>query len=113
MLSGTTSSSIKRRRSSLMRSRKIAAAPPVLPYPTIGRLQLPETTPRMKHIIGGVVPKRSALRNKHDASMDFRRVHDLAEVPKNLKEAMKFVRQARLKNSKHLDWSESRMASII
>jgi hypothetical protein len=48
-------------------------------------LTLPSLSNRDTRQMGGTLPKRSNLRVRHDASMDFRRVHHPEEIPRNFK----------------------------
>ncbi|KDO31332.1 hypothetical protein SPRG_03949 [Saprolegnia parasitica CBS 223.65] len=60
----------------------------ILSRPTYVCSTLPALQPREKHPMGGVLPKRSTLRTKHDPSADFRRVHDPHPIPKTAKEVI-------------------------
>ncbi|OQR98474.1 hypothetical protein ACHHYP_08582 [Achlya hypogyna] len=59
-----------------------------LSRPTYVISTLPALRPREKHVMGGVLPKRSTLRAKHDPTSDFRRVHDPTAIPKTAKEVI-------------------------
>ncbi|KAF1321859.1 Wd40 repeat-containing protein, partial [Globisporangium splendens] len=46
---------------------------------------LPLIKPREKREMGGLLPKRSSVRVRHDASVDFRRIHNPDDIPKNFR----------------------------
>ncbi|KAF0691778.1 Aste57867_17049 [Aphanomyces stellatus] len=56
--------------------------------PTFVCSTLPILRPKEKHIMGGILPKRSNMRSKMDPNADFRRVHDPQAIPKTAKEVM-------------------------
>ncbi|DBA00199.1 TPA: hypothetical protein N0F65_007824 [Lagenidium giganteum] len=47
---------------------------------------LPLLWPREKRQMGGVVPKRSSVRIRHDQSVDFRRIHNPDDIPKSFRQ---------------------------
>lgn len=54
----------------------------------MGVRTLPLIKPREKRDMGGLLPKRSAVRTRHDQSVDFRRIHNPEDVPKNFRAFM-------------------------
>ncbi|EQC31722.1 hypothetical protein SDRG_10514 [Saprolegnia diclina VS20] len=68
--------------------RALLSKEAILSRPTYVCSTLPALQPREKHPMGGVLPKRSTLRTKHDPSADFRRVHDPHPIPKTAKEVI-------------------------
>ncbi|TYZ65950.1 hypothetical protein PybrP1_011465 [[Pythium] brassicae (nom. inval.)] len=51
----------------------------------MGARTLPLIKPREKRDMGGLLPKRSSVRTRHDQSVDFRRIHNPEDVPKNFR----------------------------
>ncbi|TMW59593.1 hypothetical protein Poli38472_004662 [Pythium oligandrum] len=49
---------------------------------------LPLIKPKEKRVMGGLLPKRSSVRMRHDQSVDFRRVHAPEDIPKNFRVAL-------------------------
>lgn len=61
--------------------------PPIgLTLPSLSKLPLIPT--RVKREMGGTLPKRSTVRNRHDLSVDFRRIHNPDDIPKNFRTVM-------------------------
>lgn len=58
--------------------------PPIgLTLPSLSKLPLIPS--RVKREMGGTLPKRSTVRNRHDPSVDFRRIHNPDDIPKNFR----------------------------
>lgn len=51
----------------------------------MGARTLPLIKPREKRDMGGLLPKRSSVRTRHDQSVDFRRIHNPDDIPKNFR----------------------------
>lgn len=62
----------------------LSNGPPIgLTLPSLSKLPLIPT--RVKRDMGGTLPKRSTVRNRHDPSVDFRRIHNPDDIPKNFR----------------------------
>uniref|UniRef100_K3W8P6 EF-hand domain-containing protein n=1 Tax=Globisporangium ultimum (strain ATCC 200006 / CBS 805.95 / DAOM BR144) TaxID=431595 RepID=K3W8P6_GLOUD len=57
---------------------------------------LPLIKPREKREMGGMLPKRSSVRVRHDASVDFRRIHNPDDIPKNFRTVIQQQQQKAL-----------------
>jgi hypothetical protein len=55
---------------------------------------LPLIKPKERRSMGGMLPKRSSVRMRHDQSVDFRRIHVPQEMPKNFRAALNQCMQA-------------------
>lgn len=51
----------------------------------MGARTLPLIKTREKRNMGGLLPKRSSVRTRHDQSVDFRRIHNPDDIPKNFR----------------------------
>ncbi|GMF42009.1 unnamed protein product [Phytophthora fragariaefolia] len=51
----------------------------------MGARTLPLIRPREKRIMGGLLPKRSSVRNRLDPAADIRRIHNPDDIPKNFR----------------------------
>ncbi|KAF1784904.1 WD40 repeat, conserved site [Phytophthora cactorum] len=51
----------------------------------MGARTLPLIRPREKRVMGGLLPKRSSVRNRMDPAADIRRIHNPDDIPKNFR----------------------------
>ncbi|KAG7388500.1 hypothetical protein PHYPSEUDO_012286 [Phytophthora pseudosyringae] len=51
----------------------------------MGARTLPLVRPREKRVMGGLLPKRSSVRNRLDPAADIRRIHNPDDIPKNFR----------------------------
>ncbi|KAE9025446.1 hypothetical protein PR003_g4734 [Phytophthora rubi] len=51
----------------------------------MGARTLPLIRPREKRVMGGLLPKRSSVRNRLDPAADVRRIHNPDDIPKNFR----------------------------
>ncbi|KAG6592673.1 WD repeat-containing protein 64 [Phytophthora cinnamomi] len=58
----------------------------------MGARTLPLIRPREKRVMGGLVPKRSSVRNRLDPAADVRRIHNPDDIPKNFRVMLQLKR---------------------
>lgn len=61
----------------------------------MGAVTLPLLRPRDKRPMGGLLPKRSTVRNRHDPSLDLRRIHNPDDIPKSFRSVLQHKRDHR------------------
>lgn len=61
----------------------------------MGVITLPLLKPRERRAMGGLLPKRSSVRNRHDPSLDLRRIHNPDDIPKSFRSVLQHKREHR------------------
>jgi hypothetical protein len=59
----------------------------------MGARTLPLIRPREKRTMGGLLPKRSSVRNRLDPAADIRRIHNPDDIPKNFRAMLQRKRE--------------------